>query len=68
MAQAVKHYPLTAEAWVRSWANPYEIYGTRVDLKQIPLRIFQVSPIRRTLPMLHTHIFLNNTLIRRANV
>jgi hypothetical protein len=58
---------LTAEARVRSLVGPCEIYGKVTPGQVFNIPVLQFSPVSIPVPMLHTHINLEITLIRRTS-
>jgi hypothetical protein len=45
MAQAVRHRPLTAAAWVHTQVNPVRFVMDKVALGQVSLRVLRFFPV-----------------------
>jgi hypothetical protein len=56
MAQAVSHWPLTAETRVRPWSIHVGFMVDKVALGQVFRRVLRFSPASIILPLLHIHL------------
>jgi len=67
MDQAVNCQPLTRQAQVRYKASPYEICNGQSGIRTGFSPSIWVSPASVISPLLHTHLHLNITSIRRIS-